>query len=99
VTVGNVATGFTDEDLEELTNRLEPLVTARSGQHVELEPDIVFEIGYSEIQRSPTYDSGYALRFPRFVAVREDQSPDGADSLKRVDALADTASDTSTEPK
>jgi DNA ligase-1 len=99
VTVGNVATGFTDEDLEELTNRLEPLVTARSGQHVELEPAVVFEIGYAEIQTSPTYDSGYALRFPRFVAVREDQSPTDADTLERVEALANPASDTSTEPK
>lgn len=92
VTVGNVATGFTDEDLEALTDRLEPHIASQSGQQVELEPAVVFEVGYAEIQSSPTYESGYALRFPRFVAVREDQSPADADRLERVEALADGAS-------
>ncbi|MFB6361840.1 MAG: ATP-dependent DNA ligase LigA [Halobacteriales archaeon] len=99
MTVGNVATGFTDADLERLTDRLEAHVTARSGQQVELEPAVVFEIGYAEIQTSPTYDSGYALRFPRFIAVREDQSPADADTLERVEALAGQSVENSAESK
>ena len=43
---------------------------ARSGKEVTLEPEVVFEVGYAEIQTSPNYESGYALRFPRFVRVR-----------------------------
>jgi DNA ligase-1 len=88
-TIGKVATGVTDEELEELTDLLEPEIVREDGQEVDLRPRVVFEVGYEEIQRSPTYSSGYALRFPRFVAVREDKSPAEADSLERVERLAD----------
>ncbi|QZX98863.1 DNA ligase [Halobaculum rubrum] len=86
-TVGKVATGITDEELADLTDLLEPHVRAESGQTVTFAPEVVFEVGYEEIQASPTYDSGYALRFPRFLAVREDKSPADADSLTRVRRL------------
>jgi len=87
--VGNVATGMTDEELEELHDLVRPHVRSETGQTVEIEPAVVFEVGYEEIQRSPTYDSGYALRFPRFVTVREDLDLDGADALERVEGLAE----------
>ncbi|ELY95960.1 ATP-dependent DNA ligase LigA [Natrialba taiwanensis] len=83
-TVGKVATGITDEKLEELTELLDPHIAAEEGQNVELEPAVVFEVGYEEIQASPTYSSGYALRFPRFVGVRYDKDPEGADTLERL---------------
>ncbi|WP_339103593.1 ATP-dependent DNA ligase LigA [Haloterrigena salinisoli] len=86
-TVGKVATGITDEKLEELTELLEPHIAAEDGQEVDLEPEVVFEVGYEEIQTSPTYSSGYALRFPRFLGVRSDKDPDDADSLERVERL------------
>jgi DNA ligase-1 len=87
--VGNVATGMTDEDLEALHELIEPHVRSESGQTVDVEPAVVFEVGYEEIQRSPTYASGYALRFPRFVTVRDDLDPADADSLERVERLAE----------
>ncbi|EMA43776.1 ATP-dependent DNA ligase LigA, partial [Halobiforma nitratireducens] len=86
-TVGKVATGITDEKLADLTERLEPHIAAEEGQNVDLEPAIVFEVGYEEIQTSPTYSSGYALRFPRFQAVREDKEPTDADTLERIERL------------
>ncbi|MFB6217581.1 MAG: ATP-dependent DNA ligase LigA [Halobacteriaceae archaeon] len=88
-TIGKVATGVTDEELAALTERLEPHVRSESGSDVDIEPAVVVEVGYEEIQSSPTYSSGYALRFPRFVAVREDKTPADADSLDRVERLAD----------
>ncbi|GAA0677629.1 ATP-dependent DNA ligase LigA [Natronoarchaeum mannanilyticum] len=88
-TIGKVATGITDEELEELTGLLDPHVRAEDGQEVDVEPAVVFEVGYEEIQASPTYSSGYALRFPRFVGVREDLDPDDVDTLERVERLAD----------
>ncbi len=88
-TLGKVATGITDEELEELTELLEPHIRSEDGQDVDLEPAVVFEVGYEEIQASPTYSSGYALRFPRFVGVREDLDPADADTIERVERLAE----------
>ncbi len=89
-TIGKVATGITDEELAELTELLEPHITAESGQTVDIQPSVVFEVGYEEIQPSPTYASGYALRFPRFVAVRDDKSPTDAETVSRIERLAET---------
>lgn len=85
--VGKVATGITDEELRALHERLEPHVRSESGTEVDIEPTVVFEVGYEELQRSPTYASGYALRFPRFVGIREDKAPRDADSLDRIERL------------
>lgn len=87
-TVGKVATGITDEELEALTEMLEPYVRTEEGADVDMAPAVVFEVGYEEIQESPTYSSGYALRFPRFLGVREDKEPADADSLERLERLA-----------
>ncbi|EMA10174.1 DNA ligase-1 [Haloarcula vallismortis] len=87
-TVGNVATGITDAELDDLTERFEAHIRSEDGRDVTLDPAIVFEVGYEEIQASQSYDSGYALRFPRFISVREDKTPEDADSLERVKRLA-----------
>ena len=87
-TIGKVATGITDAKLESLTDRLEPHIEREDGQTVSIEPAVVFEVGYEEIQPSPTYESGYALRFPRFVSLRSDKSPTGADTVGRIERLA-----------
>jgi DNA ligase-1 len=88
-TIGKVATGITDEKLAELDELLEPHIRSESGTEVDIAPEVVFEVGYEEIQESPTYSSGYALRFPRFVGVREDKNPSDADSLERVERLVE----------
>ena len=85
--VGRVSTGYTDEELHDLTERLEDRVVARDGRDVALDPDLVLEVEYEEIQSSTTYDSGFALRFPRFLGVREDLGPTDADTLARVRSL------------
>ena len=85
--IGKVATGITDEELEELTDLLEPHVRTETGTAVDIEPAVVFEVGYEEIQSSPTYGSGYALRFPRFLGVRDDKNPGDADSRERLERL------------
>ncbi|MFZ2410474.1 MAG: ATP-dependent DNA ligase [Candidatus Methanoperedens sp.] len=87
LSIGRVATGITDEKLEELTNLFKELVVSESGTEVVFEPKIVFEVGFEEIQKSPNYDSGYALRFPRLVNVRSDKSVEDADSIERVEQL------------
>ncbi len=85
--IGKVATGITDEELAELSDLLEPHIQQESGTAVDIAPAVVFEVGYEEIQESPTYGSGYALRFPRFLGVRSDKSPADADTRARVESL------------
>lgn len=77
--IGKVATGLKEKSsegfsFEELTKLLEPLIVGESEKHVKITPKIVIEVSYEEIQKSPNYSSGYALRFPRFIRLREDKS-------------------------
>jgi DNA ligase-1 len=88
-TVGKMATGFTDRQLDEMTERLEPLIQETAGRHVILEPEVVVEVAYEEIQQSPQYESGYALRFPRLVQVREDMAPSNANEAAKIERLYD----------
>jgi DNA ligase-1 len=92
--VGRLSTGFTDEQLAELTSRLEPHILEQDGRDVDLEPTEVLEVAYEGVQRSPEYDSGYALRFPRFEGFRDDLDAAGADSLDRVESLYERQTDT-----
>ena len=85
--VGRLSTGFTDEQLATLTARLEPHIIEQSGRDVDLEPTEVLEVAYEEVQESPKYDSGYALRFPRFEGFRDDLDVTGVDTIERVESL------------
>ncbi|MDK2973641.1 MAG: ligase 1 [Methanofollis sp.] len=82
--VGKVATGLSDDQLAAIYDVLKDLVIAGKGKEVVIEPAVVFEVGYAEIQKSPNYASGYALRFPRFVRVREDK---GVDEVETMDGM------------
>ncbi len=73
IPLSRVATGFSDEQLAEVYDLLKDTVTTKSGKEVAFEPTLVFEVGYAELQVSPTYDGGFALRFPRFVRIRDDK--------------------------
>jgi len=87
LTIGRMGTGFTDEQFKEMTELLKGEITEQIGKEVELKPKIVVEVAYEEIQKSPTYTSGYALRFPRLVRIRTDKGPDDADTLQRVEEI------------
>jgi DNA ligase-1 len=85
--VGRVSGGVSDEQLRELTEQIKPLIVGERGRMVDLEPQIVLEVKFNEIQKSPNYASGFALRFPRIVRIRDDKGPDDAETLERLDAL------------
>ncbi len=57
------------------------------GREVVVKPEVVIEVAYEEIQKSPTYESGYALRFPRLLRLRPDKPLGKVDSIKRVERL------------
>jgi DNA ligase-1 len=87
VEVGKVATGLTDANLEELTKLLKPNITEEHIKELVITPKIVVEVGYEEIQRSPTYESGFALRFPRVKTIRTDKGVEDADTIDKVERL------------
>jgi len=58
---------------EEMTKLLKPLIISEKGKNVRIKPKIVITVIYQDIQGSPSYNSGFALRFPRFVALRADR--------------------------
>lgn len=87
LTIGRLGTGFTDEQFKEMTENLMELITREEGKEVEIRPSVVVEVAYEEIQKSPSSTSGYALRFPRLVRVRDDKSPEEADTIDRVKKL------------
>ena len=82
--VGRLSTGYTDAELEALTERLLARKRAVEGRQVTLEQDLLIEVGFEEIQRSDAYDSGYALRFPRYRRQRPDLGPTDAATLAEV---------------
>jgi len=87
--IGRVATGFSDEELEQFTELFRPLFEYEEGVSVRIRPHVVFEVGYDELQKSPNYKSGYALRFPRLVRMRDDRDPRECDTLTRVEEMYD----------
>ena len=76
-----------DITMEELTKLLKPHIESEKGNEVRIKPQFVVEVAYEEIQKSPTYSSGYALRFPRLLRVRTDKGPEEADDLNRIEKI------------
>jgi len=90
--VGKASTGLKEKEEEglsfmEMTKLLKPLIISEKGKEVKIKPKIVIEVGYEEIQKSPTYASGFALRFPRVIQIREDKGPQDASALDYIKKL------------
>lgn len=85
--IGRVGTGITDEQLAELTELFKELIISEIGKEIDIQPEVVFEIAYEEIQKSQNYESGFALRFPRLIGIRSDKSAEDVDSVQRVREL------------
>jgi DNA ligase-1 len=94
--IGRVGTGFKEKEEEavdggvtfqKMTDLLQPLVIENEGRIVRVRAQVVLEVNYEEIQASPTYSSGFALRFPRFVKLREDRGADDVSTLQDVQDL------------
>ncbi len=84
IALSRVATGFSDEQLAEVYDLLKDRVIKKSGKEVSFEPDLVFEVGYAELQVSPTYEGGFALRFPRFIRIRDDKNITDVETLESI---------------
>ncbi len=88
--VGKVGTGIKEKESEgisftELTRKLKPLIIEEKGKEVLIKPKIIVSVTYQEIQKSPNYNSSFALRFPRFTALRPDKHMNEIATLKEVE--------------
>jgi DNA ligase-1 len=88
--IGKLGTGIKEKDEEgisfsQLTEELKPLIISEKGKEVKVRPKVVVEVDYEEIQKSPTYSSGYALRFPRLKNLRLDRDPSEISTLDMVE--------------
>ncbi len=87
VMIGKTFKGLTDAEFESITQDLLQLEVGRERGLVRVKPEIVVEVLASEIQESPTYDSGMALRFARIVSIRSDKGPMDVLSLAELRKL------------
>jgi DNA ligase-1 len=85
--IGKTFKGLTDDEFRWMTERLQGLKVRETRGTVHVRPELVVEVAFNEIQRSPHYKSGFALRFARITRIREDKALDDADSLERVREL------------
>ena len=92
VMLGKTFKGMTDEMLRWQTTKLLELEVARDDYAVHVRPELVVEIAFNDVQRSPHYPGGLALRFARVKRYRSDKSAAEADTIDTVRALAVTSS-------
>jgi DNA ligase-1 len=87
VNVGKAYTGLTDAEIATMTRRFLEITIEDHG-HVRLvKPEVVLEVAFDSIQHSARHRSGFALRFPRIVRIRDDKPVDEIDTVERVAEL------------
>ncbi len=85
--IGKTFKGLTDAEFEAMTERMRALATEEERWGFHVRPEVVVEVAYNEIQRSPHYPSGFALRFARIVRIRDDKGPPDVDTYDRLKEL------------
>ncbi len=89
--IGKVGTGIKEKkeegevNFERLNELLKPLIISEKGKVAKIKPKVIVAVTYQEIQHSPNYNSGWALRFPRITALRNDKPLSETADLKEVE--------------
>jgi DNA ligase-1 len=87
LTIGKAYTGLTDAEIASMTARFQAITLEDFGRYRTVVPEVVVEIAFDRIMRSGRHRSGFAMRFPRIVRVRDDKTPADIDTLSTVEAL------------
>ncbi|MDX2187296.1 MAG: ATP-dependent DNA ligase [Opitutaceae bacterium] len=88
LTVGKAYSGLTDAEIAKLTEHFVAHTIEEHGSYRTVEPNIILEIAFDSIQPSSRHQSGFALRFPRIVRVRDDKGIEEIDTLETCRRLA-----------
>jgi DNA ligase-1 len=91
--IGKVSGGLKEKKEEglsygEMTELLEKEIVSESGKHVFVKPKFVATVQYQNIQKSPSYSSGFAMRFPRIVRLRPDRSKEDIATVSEIEKEA-----------
>lgn len=89
VNVGKAYSGLTDAEIATFTKHFLEITIEDMGHVRMVRPEIVLEVAFDSIQHSGRHLSGYALRFPRIVRIRDDKPVEEIDTLQRVAELYD----------
>ena len=87
VMLGKTFKGMTDEMLAWQTSALQALATRRVEGAVFVRPELVVEVAFNDLQASPRYPGGLALRFARVKRYRPDKQAGDADTMETVRAI------------
>ncbi|MDQ6880327.1 MAG: ATP-dependent DNA ligase [Candidatus Dormibacteraeota bacterium] len=87
VNVGKAYSGLTDAEIATMTERFMAITLEDRGWARIVKPEVVLEVAFDSIQHSKRHASGYALRFPRIVRIRDDKPVEEIDTLERVAEL------------
>jgi DNA ligase 1 len=91
VDVGKVSSGLKELEgsegttYDQMSRLLKPLITSEEGKEVSVKPKIIVAVTYQNIQKSPSYSSGYAMRFPRITSYRPDKALKEIATLKEIE--------------
>jgi len=90
--IGKVGTGILEKETEDnkitfenLTKLLTPLIIEEKGKKIKIKPKLVVTVTYQDIQRSPNYESKWALRFPRITLLRNDKPLSEIATLEEIE--------------
>jgi DNA ligase-1 len=87
LTIGKAYTGLTDAEIAAMTEHFKAITLRDFGRYRTVHPEVVVEIAFDRIMRSTRHKSGFAMRFPRIVRIRDDKTPADIDTLATVEAL------------
>jgi DNA ligase-1 len=87
LTIGKAYTGLTDAEIATMTEHFKGITLRDHGRYRTVVPEVVVEIAFDRIMRSARHKSGFAMRFPRIVRIRDDKTPVEIDDLATVEKL------------
>jgi ATP-dependent DNA ligase I len=87
LTIGKAYTGLTDVEIAAMTEHFKAITLRDHGRFRTVVPEVVVEIAFDRIMRSGRHTSGFAMRFPRIVRIRDDKTPAEIDTLATAERL------------
>ncbi len=85
--VGKAYSGLTDAEIAHLSQYFHEHTIEDFGGWRTVEPTIILEVAFNNLMRSERHASGFAMRFPRILRIRDDKPVDEIDTLERVEQI------------